>query len=217
MKKGMTLIEILVAIAVILVLVSILIPVFLNTRKQGRATQCASNMHQVSLALELYREDNDGGFPWILYADVSPILRYSGAKDVWRCPLDFLSPGANAQASARLGSKVSYYPLITILPDFVTLLKDADSNHGLFACLVHGQKLDRGAMPLEAVDGFDGLVLRVRVDGSIGRDHVGKRCYLDPSGNASTGRLQWDFFTEAEPPPTVVDMLTDGARIVPCP
>ncbi len=58
-RKAFTLIELLVVIGIIAILASILFPVFAKAREAGRKTSCASNLHQVFLALEMYTQDYD--------------------------------------------------------------------------------------------------------------------------------------------------------------
>ena len=62
-KSAFTLIELLVVVAIIALLVSILIPSLENARSLARKTVCASNMHQVGLALSLYGQQNEWNLP----------------------------------------------------------------------------------------------------------------------------------------------------------
>jgi prepilin-type N-terminal cleavage/methylation domain-containing protein/prepilin-type processing-associated H-X9-DG protein len=61
--QGFTLIELLVAVAVIAVLAAILFPVLQSVRHKAWESACASNLHQLSLAVEMYLQDNDETFP----------------------------------------------------------------------------------------------------------------------------------------------------------
>ncbi len=63
-RKGFTLIELLVVIAIIAILASILFPVFARARENARRSSCQSNLKQLGLAFEQYKQDYDGRFPW---------------------------------------------------------------------------------------------------------------------------------------------------------
>ena len=63
-RKAFTLIELLVVIAIIAILASILFPVFARARENARAASCLSNMKQMGLAIEMYKQDYDGWYPY---------------------------------------------------------------------------------------------------------------------------------------------------------
>ena len=112
-KRGFTLVELLIVIAIIALLAALLFPVFLSVRAKGRQVACTSNLHQLGLAVSLYAQDSDGLFPYggdptDLQTDgwqtaeggqfwpeghemprLQDVLRpYVQAADVWRCPSD---------------------------------------------------------------------------------------------------------------------------------
>lgn len=58
-RKGFTLIEILVVVAIISLLAAILFPVFNRARENARRTSCQSNMKQIGLAILQYAQDYD--------------------------------------------------------------------------------------------------------------------------------------------------------------
>ena len=91
---GFTLIELLVVIAVIAVVAAILFPVLQSARHKAWESVCASNLHQLSLAIEMYLQDNDETFP-VSYvaADAGPYVSwreavqpYIRSRDVLTCP-----------------------------------------------------------------------------------------------------------------------------------
>lgn len=53
--RGFTLLEVMIVLAMILMLVSLLLPAVQQAREAARRTQCRSNLFQVSLALQNYR------------------------------------------------------------------------------------------------------------------------------------------------------------------
>ncbi len=62
-RRGFTLVEMLIVIAVIGLLAAILFPVFGRVRETGRRTACSNNLKQLGLAFTQYRQDNNGRFP----------------------------------------------------------------------------------------------------------------------------------------------------------
>ncbi|MFH1904200.1 MAG: prepilin-type N-terminal cleavage/methylation domain-containing protein [bacterium] len=61
--KGFTLLELLVVTAIIAMLSSILLPALSKAREKGRQTVCISNLKEIFLAIEMYKNDNDGYYP----------------------------------------------------------------------------------------------------------------------------------------------------------
>jgi prepilin-type N-terminal cleavage/methylation domain-containing protein len=58
-RRGFSLIELLVVIAIIAILAALIFPTFNRARESVRQTNCMSQMHDISVALKLYREDNN--------------------------------------------------------------------------------------------------------------------------------------------------------------
>lgn len=80
-KKAFTLIEMLVVLAIIGLLAAILFPVLKQARESGYQAACATNLHQIYLAVELYRKD-EGEYPGSLAAllgDTDKIAGYTTA------------------------------------------------------------------------------------------------------------------------------------------
>ena len=57
---GFTLIELLVVIAIIALLMALLMPALERAREQGKRAMCLNNLKQLTLAWNLYADDNDG-------------------------------------------------------------------------------------------------------------------------------------------------------------
>ena len=64
-RSAFTLIELLTVIAIIAILAAILFPVAGAVREQARQGSCMSNLHQVYVAAQVYRQD-EGAFPPVL-------------------------------------------------------------------------------------------------------------------------------------------------------
>ncbi len=62
-KKGFTLIELMIVIAIIAILASVLVPNFMRAREASRLTACKSNLKNISTAVETYANDWDGLYP----------------------------------------------------------------------------------------------------------------------------------------------------------
>ena len=63
MKKGFTLIEALVVIAILLILAALLYPIFARQRENPRHSSCSSNLKQIGLGLAQYTQDYDDLYP----------------------------------------------------------------------------------------------------------------------------------------------------------
>src|SRR5438093_9568279 len=62
-RRGFTLVELLVVIAMIVILAALLSPVFVQVRARARQATCTSNLEQIARAGMLYLQDNDERFP----------------------------------------------------------------------------------------------------------------------------------------------------------
>ena len=62
-RRAFTLIELLVVIAIIAILAAILFPVFAQAKEAAKKTSCLSNLKNIGLAMTLYQNDSDDGFP----------------------------------------------------------------------------------------------------------------------------------------------------------
>ena len=65
MKKGFSLVELLVVMVIIALLIGLLLPALARAKEEARKTQCRSNLRQIGLAMMVYAGDNGGWTPEI--------------------------------------------------------------------------------------------------------------------------------------------------------
>jgi prepilin-type N-terminal cleavage/methylation domain-containing protein/prepilin-type processing-associated H-X9-DG protein len=100
-RRGFTLIELLVVIAIIAILAAILFPVFARAREAARAASCRSNLKQIGLAINMYRQDYDETMPFQVNGSLWTFhptdwanqtywgyfyLPYTKNQQIWACP-----------------------------------------------------------------------------------------------------------------------------------
>lgn len=99
MRKGFTLVELLVVIGIIAILIGILLPVLSKARESSRTVQCLSNIRNLLQASVIYTNDNQG---WLIQAGMAhggahshtevawfnTLQQYYQNKLVARCPSD---------------------------------------------------------------------------------------------------------------------------------
>jgi prepilin-type processing-associated H-X9-DG protein/prepilin-type N-terminal cleavage/methylation domain-containing protein len=89
-RWGFTLVELLVVLAVLALMAAILLPSLSVARARARETDCRSRLHQIGLALRMYSDDNNGGFPsslGTLYSGWSfELIRYLHKTPPYGCP-----------------------------------------------------------------------------------------------------------------------------------
>jgi prepilin-type N-terminal cleavage/methylation domain-containing protein/prepilin-type processing-associated H-X9-DG protein len=106
-NPGFSLIELLVVISIIAALLALLIPGLGRAKNLAKRTQCASNLHQIDIAMHLYVNSNDDIYPcpnspnYILWPGrkwrpfIAPYLGghiYGNNPSVLLCPSDKVAP-----------------------------------------------------------------------------------------------------------------------------
>jgi prepilin-type N-terminal cleavage/methylation domain-containing protein len=99
-NNGFTIIELLVVVSIIALLVAILLPALQKARESAKQVVCASQIRQQLLAVETYKIDRDGEYPYLLQLNYH--LKRSGqvgnlgllhpdyvtSEDIFLCPAD---------------------------------------------------------------------------------------------------------------------------------
>jgi len=101
LKKGFTLIEIMIVVMIIGILLAIAVPNFVRARETSRASSCAANLKQIDSAKEQYAMENRlGTGAAVTAANISP----NYLKAMPACP----SGGAYTIAAVGTAPSCSY-------------------------------------------------------------------------------------------------------------
>lgn len=193
MRRGFSLTELLIVVLIIGLVAALIFPIFTRAKDASKTVPCTSNLRQIYVAWSNYLTECDGEMPPSL-VQLNSASR--GLGQVLACPAD-TTPGANPDVTAKLG-KTSYFSLLPD-PGFRAALLSADPNHGILYCVLHGERV-----PGEFPDGFrpvrdtNGLVLRLRRDGSIQRAQVGYMCGPKRETGQMVGRSAWGLVSDTK-------------------
>lgn len=101
-SRAFTLVELLVVIGIIALLVGILMPALAGARAQSRAVACLSNVRQISVAAQMYAQENR---MYVTYLNATPT---SPARDRKELLFPYLRQGKNNSDNA--GNQVWHCP-----------------------------------------------------------------------------------------------------------
>jgi prepilin-type N-terminal cleavage/methylation domain-containing protein len=177
-----TLVELLTVMAIIGVLASLLMTAVASAKKKSRTAICTANLHQISLALDMYLDDFGKRPPGV---DELVNGKYLPAPRSLLCPEDktgnwgrlvqtgdFVFVGVQAStAPVTLNEPVKYSYLLHPLSwddETWNRLMQAGGSAGVAACQLHGL----GKQDVPDVKSFSGLLLRAQRDGAVVRRRV---------------------------------------------
>lgn len=81
---GVTLLELMVAVAIIAVLLTLAVPNFINARRRAKASSCANNLKLLYEAGQLYRMEQGSG---VTTVDASTLYTQGYTEEALSCPV----------------------------------------------------------------------------------------------------------------------------------
>ena len=106
-RRAFTLVELLIVIAIIAILAAFLFPAFARSRESARRTSCTSNLHQIGMAVQIYRIE-EKEFPASLAVLLPASNSTNSVSKLDNSSLDVttpvpMSPGIDSQACTANG------------------------------------------------------------------------------------------------------------------
>ena len=112
-KKGFTLLELLVVLAILAILIAIAIPVYKNQKEKAAITAHNANVRVLETAVESYKQDNNGNLP----GNLDDLVKGEYIKNVPKVP---------ASENVKLKGKSYKITAGKIEPEEITTTKKAD-------------------------------------------------------------------------------------------
>ena len=103
-RRGFTLADLTICIAIIAILAAVLFPVFARSREKARCASCMTNLVNIGLALRTYAADNDMLYP-PRDNDLRPLwpVYWQSAVPLFSCP-------SISHKGVKMGAKPGHYP-----------------------------------------------------------------------------------------------------------
>ena len=141
-KRGFTLVGLLVVLAVIAILAAMLLPALAGAHDRARRIQCVNNLKQCGLAFRIWEGDNGGQYPMAVPKDKGGTKEYVAGADTFRhfqimsnelsTPKILVCPADTRTAADNFGrlknQNVSYFVGLDAKDEFPQRFLDGDRN-----------------------------------------------------------------------------------------
>jgi len=170
LPKAFTLIELLTVVAIVAILASLVLTALSSAKKKSRIVICTSNLHQVSMAVNMYVDDTSD------QPGVTNLIdrNYLSSPKIVLCPEDktsnwgllLQSPPQPINSTNIVGQTFSYmmHPLSWDISLWHRLMHGPNWA-GISACQLHGL----GNQQTSDAENYSGLLLRAQRDGAVVR------------------------------------------------
>jgi prepilin-type N-terminal cleavage/methylation domain-containing protein len=203
-NTGFTLMETLVAIAIVLLVAAILFPVLSEAKRAGIRSESIVHLRQVGIAIEQYRNDYDGRLG---FEHLDPYVEAGHVKNrgVLVSRADLFDDGyGHALSKCRDGHRAmeteTSYEALFSNKNFFDYVKTVDPNAAILVDRTHGSRFDDADGTCRLIEYFySGRILRLYEDTSV---KTANFSITDWKASPTTG-LAWHrirLFTDIEPP-----------------
>jgi type II secretory pathway pseudopilin PulG len=195
--RGYILLELLVVCGLIAALAAILATTYGHALRFAREKTCASSLHQLMLAVQMYQEDYGGVPP----QELGQLVPWYCSRDLLICPEDQVGgyestvlEGARAGQRAAETAPTSYFYAGRDLPESATQAglplpgtwwrsPGGQASAIYLACVLHGHQVagESWSDPSRFDRFYNGRVLQVRGDGSVTTRAVDGYKWLSPN------------------------------------
>lgn len=142
-KRAFTLIELLVVMVIVSILCAILVPSLQSAKQRAKRLQCLSNIRQIGIGIEYYKEDHEQYYPFrpptsVSWADKNVLMNVLGSNyfraswGIFRCPANNNPLDPNLRTNS-LGGRM-----------------DFEINSGVFGMNFHGTNSNGNRISLPA-------------------------------------------------------------------
>ncbi len=213
-RRGFTLVELLVVVAIIAILVALLLPALVGAKSKAQRVQCVSNLRQIGLALHAYLADNHVYPPGMRWAVTLEHQGFGISKPgtnflkegVWRCPTAQISVHSATPGVIRLCYGYNSFGVLRVgdIPNGLGLLGHAQS--GGFPTPIGESEVTVPTEMMAIGDGFNGSRDLMRIPskelaryGNTYSRHAGKANVLFCDGHVESPRLELVFDDMSDP------------------
>ncbi|HEY1174241.1 MAG TPA: type II secretion system protein [Verrucomicrobiae bacterium] len=83
-RRGFSLIELMVVIAIVLILAGMLLPALTKGKMKAKQTECTSHLRQSGLAFRMFADDHDNRLPMQVSVKRGGTMEYANKGETWR-------------------------------------------------------------------------------------------------------------------------------------